>query len=373
MSLFGTLNFTNRKKRLLIVSLHLAGGCFYYSNNIFSRFKSKKDIFIPDEVCEENEILDSKKLKYYNHKVFVRYFSLLIFLLRIFLGGIFGFYSALILSGFTSWDYYIMKIWKFTGCPSFVVVHDGIMHSGEQNNKWQSQLKYCIKSASCLILLSNYVKKNIEKELNIFKPCIIAPHGLIDYGGFPKQYISTPPNLLFLGRGSHYKGIDILIEAIQKVKDDCYGRLKIAGELSQQVRQSLKNNNYNKEKIIIIDKWLSISQMRELLQEADIMIFPYREASQSGALTLALQYEIPHIISSSGALPEQTNSDCAIILDSLNADDLAMAISGLCQNHALLQLMKDNCKSLKKKYSWETIAANLEEKIFDKLIEFKNK
>jgi len=112
--------------------------------------------------------------------------------------------------------------------------------------------------------------------------------------------------------------------------------------------------------IPIIDKWLNFEDIKEQVGYADIMLFPYREASQSGSIMLALQYEIPQIISNVDALAEQTDSSCALIINDITPEKLAAAITDLSVNHDKLNHLKLKNKQVKERYDWETIASDFE-------------
>ena len=45
-------------KKLLIISMHLSGGCFQYSNEIISRMHIDRDLYIPEITCEKHSLVD---------------------------------------------------------------------------------------------------------------------------------------------------------------------------------------------------------------------------------------------------------------------------------------------------------------------------
>lgn len=109
------------KNRILVVSLHINGGCFQYGNELFSRLKTLCDIYIPNIVTEQLKISRFKKLLYWKRPTPLRLLSLAWFLVKIVLLGLTGYYKALLLAGFSSWDYYILKAWKLTGRPPYLL------------------------------------------------------------------------------------------------------------------------------------------------------------------------------------------------------------------------------------------------------------
>lgn len=338
--------------------MHLKGGCFQYSNQIIANMTGYKEVWIPNKVAEEGVLKGCNTLYFWGYPTCLRYLSLAFFLIRIYVYALIGQYSSLIVFGHTSWDYYVIKIWKLTGLPSFYVVHDGKMHDGEHVGKTQHQLVQIMNMATHLIFLSNYVRMLVKKNFNINKPYIIAPHGLIDYGQLPKaEKTSKKPNLLFLGRVSKYKGVELLLAAMEHVQVSKYNKLIIAGKWSYPLPQ-----NYDKDKIEIVDKWLSSDEILYYLSMADIMLFPYLEATQSGVATLAINYLKPSIVTTVGALVEQFN-DASVIYVPPKTEDLTNAISSILDNECRLQSMRSSLNELKTKYSWKCIGADLENQI----------
>lgn len=356
-----------KRDRLLIVSMHLNGGCFQYSNELISRMQGKCDIYVPEITLEEHKLMGYKTLNYYGCNSLRRYISLFFFLVRIIICGWIGYYHSLLLCGFTSWDYWIMKAWKLTGRKSYFIVHDGKMHSGEADQKNQRKLIKTMTMASSLIFLSEYVRELVHQNFKIDKPYYIAPHGLIDYGPMKENKEKVDkPTLLFLGRVSVYKGVDILLEALQYVPDDIYHKVIIAGKWDY-----IRKREVNKDKVEIIDKWLSNEEIVDFISISDIMLFPYIEATQSGVATLAINYGKPSIVSNVGAFSEQFDATSVVFIDKLTPQILGEKIIEICSDKDMYCSMKKSLSNLKKLYSWDFIASGLEKYIYDANAESK--
>ena len=346
------------KKKLLIISTQLGGGCFHYANGIIKFAPKDSEIVLPDILHESNGgIKASWTIRFYNHNAAVRLLSFLYSICRILIGVLLNKYSGLILFGITRWDYYYMRFWKMSRLPSYVVIHDGKMHIGEVNEQFQNDTIQIMKWATHLVFLSEYVRRLVTENFGIDKPYIIAPHGLIDYGNLPKQEKSLLPIILFVGRVSKYKGVELLMEAIKNVPEETYEKLIIAGKWAYDTPI-----DYNHNKITIIDKWLSNDEILEYIAQSTIMVFPYLEATQSGVATLAINYEKPSIVTKVGAFAEQFTDDAAVFVNP-DSTELGNAIISLLNNPAKYEGMKLELKTLKKKYSWEAIANNLQREI----------
>lgn len=340
-------------KKLLILSTQITGGCFYYSDRIISYLPCYKEVVTPQIVCDTYLAKPDWTIKYYGYSNMHRFISLIYCIVKIILGGVIGKYGGILLFGITNWDYWLLRFWKLTGLPSYVVIHDGKMHYGEEDARFQKQLIKIMKMSTHLIFLSEYVKKSIWLNYGISKPSLIVPHGLIDYGRLPHVAKPAKPILLFLGRVSKYKGVELLLDAIKKVPDDLYDSLIIAGKWNYSVGTS-----YNPNKVRIINKRLSESEILHSIALSDIMVFPYIEATQSGVATLAINYMKPVISTDVGALREQFNDNVANFIKP-NAEELADAMIYLLKHPERRIKMQQAMISLRDSYSWKTIAENL--------------
>ncbi len=337
--------------------MHTSGGCFQYSNEIIDKLNCKKEVWVPKKVLEKSILTNTHTLLFWGYPRLFRLASLALFLVYIYVGAKIGLFSGLLLCGFTSWDYYIMTVWRHTGLPSFFIVHDGKMHTGETGDFSQNQLVQIMQWSTHLIFLSEHVRYMVKDNFNIDKPYIIAPHGLIDYGSLPKIKRADNPTLLFLGRITKYKGIELLLDAIKDTPEQLYDKLIIAGKWAYNVP-----SDYNHEKVIIIDRWLSTDEILEYIAKSDIMIFPYIEATQSGVATLAINYQRPSVVTKVGAFSEQFGEGTAIMVNP-SVQDIREGIIKLCSEK---QLYNNICKSLvkeKERYSWNTIAEELMQSI----------
>jgi glycosyltransferase involved in cell wall biosynthesis len=119
-----------------------------------------------------------------------------------------------------------------------------------------------------------------------------------------RENLNNEVNLLFFGRISTYKGVDILVEAFNKVKQK-YSNIKLIiagkGDLSFL-------NNINLDKVEIRNYFIEQDEMSFLFTNADLLICPYKDATQSGVLMTARAFGLDHLVSNVGGLTE--NSTC---------------------------------------------------------------
>ena len=193
------------------------------------------------------------------------------------------------------------------------MIHDGVMHLGEESQIHQKLMNIEMRNVKYWILLSNYVRCRLEKHLNCQKPYCTIPHGPINYSNIccsnniPKKY-----NLLFIGRINYYKGIHLLMDAINYLDFNKIDNIIIAGVIDKSIDVSILRQ-YRQVKII--NKFLSNEEFEELVLKSHILLMPYLEASQSGIAAISLGYNIPAIATRVGGLPEQLSEDVAYFME----------------------------------------------------------
>lgn len=124
--------------------------------------------------------------------------------------------------------------------------------------------------------------------------------------GIYKNYPSIERNLrnstlsvLFFGRILEYKGIDTLLDSIVLLeRNNTPVRVIIAGE------GDISSYNYHpslKSKMLDIrNRWISNEELLQLLGETDILVAPYKTASQSGPVNIAVASGVPLIVTNVG-------------------------------------------------------------------------
>jgi len=107
--------------------------------------------------------------------------------------------------------------------------------------------------------------------------------------------------LLFFGYVRKYKGLDILIEAFAEMEEKYPDyRLLIAGEFYDNPQPYLQLI----EKLGMVNKFIPNEQVAAYFTLSEVVVLPYRSATQSGILNIAYGYEKPVVITNVGGLSE---------------------------------------------------------------------
>jgi glycosyltransferase involved in cell wall biosynthesis len=113
--------------------------------------------------------------------------------------------------------------------------------------------------------------------------------------------------LLFFGYVRKYKGLDILIEAFPKILSvNPNAKLLIVGEFYDDPKESTELIKKHKleEKVKVINQFVPNEEVAKYYQASDLVILPYRSATQSGILNVAYGFYKPVIVTDVGGLAE---------------------------------------------------------------------
>jgi len=157
------------------------------------------------------------------------------------------------------------------------LLHDFKKHPGD---KWPPNIliRNIVKNSKFLITLSN----EVATKLLMLNPKIkvsIYPHPPFEFRSSLKSMKPFPKYILFIGRIRKYKGVKSLVSAFTQVRIKDL-KLIIAGEGKLRIKKD--------PRIEIINRWLEEWEMSELIKNAEVVVFPYTEASQSGLLPYCL-------------------------------------------------------------------------------------
>lgn len=141
--------------------------------------------------------------------------------------------------------------------------------------------------------------------------------------------------LLFFGYVRKYKGLDILIESLSLLKSD-FAQIKliVAGEFydDRKYYDELIRKFNLFDKVSIYDQYIPNELVKEFFLVSDVVVLPYRSATQSGILNLAYGFRKPVIVSKVGGLSEFViNEQTGIIVDNPEPNQIASAVKHFYQ------------------------------------------
>lgn len=208
--------------------------------------------------------------------------------------------------------------------PFAVIVHDAIAHPGDGYPLQMLLQRRFLRAADAVIGLSAHVAEQVRKArmgrrviYGFLPPLAFGPPAdrIFAHGG--------PPRLLHFGRLLPYKGLDLLAAAIEHLAPTHEFALRVVGNGPES---DPLGRLRSLACVTVENRWVPEAEVASLLDWADAVVLPYREASQSGVAAAALAAGRFVIATSVGGLKEQLAGQPLGILCEPNPQSLAEAI-----------------------------------------------
>jgi glycosyltransferase involved in cell wall biosynthesis len=168
--------------------------------------------------------------------------------------------------------------------------------------------------------------------------------------------------ILFFGIVRPYKGLEVLIEALPIVLGQVDCKLIIAGEFYEPLDHYLESvRRLGLEPYVEVnDRYVPNEEIPQLLDRADVLVLPYRDATQSGVLRMALSSGLPAVASNVGAFPDEIQDGVSgLLVEPGDPDSLARALINYF-NRGLGPTFAQNLRSAKTAGNADELAALLE-------------
>lgn len=226
--------------------------------------------------------------------------------------------------------------------------------------------KYFIKPVDEFIVMSEKVMADLKK-FDDKKPVQLVQHPLYDNFGekISKEearkklgITSGDKIILFFGFIRKYKGLDILLDAMKvlQTKDPDHNlKLLIAGEFYED-RKPFDEQIAAlgiKDSLILHTDFIPDNKVRDFFCAADMVIQPYRNATQSGVTPLAYHFEIPMIVTNVGGLPALVPDGKVGLVAEPNPESIAEKITEYFEKGEAFFVPQ--LREEKKKFSWKKL------------------
>ena len=213
-----------------------------------------------------------------------------------------------------------------------------------------------------------YMSEQVHQELTAYTsaPAIFSPHPMFENFGERvardeacRQLNLDPTHryLLFFGLIRDYKGLDLLLEAFERV-DNPSLRLLVAGEFYNDKEQYRAALDRLGERVVLHEGFVRDEDVRYYFSAADALILPYRTATQSGVTQIAYNFSVPMIVTRVGGLPEIVPDGRVGLVCEPTVESITTAIEQLYRNNTL-ELFAANFPEERKRFSWEEMCAKL--------------
>lgn len=247
--------------------------------------------------------------------------------------------------------------------PVVLTVHDPNAHMGNDaavERGRRRRRRELIRSAATIFHVhGDYCRRQLLEIVGDARPIISTPHGVIHEPSPGEELCPQPGRILFFGRMLEYKGINVLLEAFERL--NARGRdytLVLAGEgpaLEQQRAAASKG-------VLLLNRFISRNEAIAELQKASLVALPYLEATQSGVAAAAIGNGRAMVASAVGGLLDVVRpGENGLLVPAADAGRLADAIDRIFQEPGLLEKLSAGSEQSRDALSWAKIARTLDE------------
>lgn len=262
----------------------------------------------------------------------------------------------------------VCRIARRKGVRTIAVLDNVIPH--EKRLFDTSLTKYFLGSIDGFI----YMSEQVCRDLRLFKPsspAIFSPHPMYtNYGEKMDReeacrLLRIDPDCrytMFFGFVRDYKGLDLLLDAwaelYRRGRLDGH-RLIIAGEyysgkeryMSQIDRLGIRNT------ILMFDYFVPDDEVARFFSVSDLVVQPYRDATQSGVTQVAYYFDVPMVVTDVGGLREIVPDQEVGFVVPPRYEAIAEAIDRFYTEN-LAEPFKENIRKYKVRFTWERMVEN---------------
>ena len=166
----------------------------------------------------------------------------------------------------------------------------------------------------------------------------VIPHGSFDYLTELPREAPLPAELegaegpvtLFFGLLRPYKGIDVLLDAFERVEHTDGAELWIVGNPRMDIEALQERSRRTGAKVRWLPRFIEDTEIPAIMRAADLLVLPYLDGEQSGVLYTGLAFGKPMIVSDVGGLGDVAREhDAARLVRPGDRDELAAALGEL--------------------------------------------
>ncbi len=207
----------------------------------------------------------------------------------------------------------VARLLRRWGFPSAFLCHNVQAH---ESSSLDGILSLYALKASASYLVHSHVDSQQLKRWIPSAVVEVAPHPRYDMfkrsacssKADAREHLGLPDVqiLLFFGNIRKYKGLPILLRALDAARRQRPIHLVVAGEFyhgRQEVQELIRELNLERS-VTIVDRYVPNEEVSKFFAATDAVVLPYLSASQSGVAQVAYSFGIPVIATEVGGLPE---------------------------------------------------------------------
>lgn len=226
---------------------------------------------------------------------------------------------------------------------------------------------YFLRQTDAVVYMSDEVGRDLD-SFDYKGLRAMSPHPIYDTYGTPVAKAEACAALdldpaedyvLFFGFIRDYKGLDLLLEAWALLKSQgktAGKKLLVGGEYygNKEKYDTLIRSLGLTEDIIVHDRYIDENQVRNYFGAADLVVQPYKSATQSGVTQVAYHFGTPMVVTNVGGLPEIVPDDKVGYVVDVDPAAIAKAIGDFYEQNRAAEFWA-NIAVEKERFSWSAL------------------
>jgi glycosyltransferase involved in cell wall biosynthesis len=199
------------------------------------------------------------------------------------------------------------------------------------------------------------------------RPCRLTPHpaytffaaGATGRDAARRQLGLDGNVVLFFGLVRAYKGLDVLLRALALGRQRVPMHLVVAGEFYQDRApyEALLDELDIRAAVTLTDRYIPNEDVEAYFKACDVVVLPYRSATQSGIVQIAFSFQRPVVVTAVGGLPEAVRpGETGLVVPAADAAALAAALVQFFSTD-LAATMRPHLQHAAAAFSWGAMGA----------------
>ncbi|OWY22515.1 glycosyl transferase family 1 [Sphingobacteriales bacterium UPWRP_1] len=277
------------------------------------------------------------------------------------------------------WQYWLPYLAPCMGTVNRILAQNnhtrivGLIHNLAPHEKSPADRllnRYFVQSCHGFVTLSGAVQEEV-KWFNGSKPVLFIPHPVYDNFGEKvdkeeaRRFLNIPPDaklVLFFGIIRPYKGLDVLLRAVANDRVRQSGiHLLVAGEYyhDQSYYTQLIADLQLQNTVTLHPQFIPNQEVKYYFCAADMVVQPYRTATQSGISQMAYQFERPMLVTDVGGLAEIVpHGEAGYVVKPESPEAIADALLDFYDNHREAGFSAAAARH-KNRFTWDAMASGI--------------
>ena len=244
--------------------------------------------------------------------------------------------------------------------PIVLTAHDPTPHTGADADYAAANVAHQRATrarASAFHVHGDHCRAALTGAVGDTRPILSTQHAVVLEPEPAERRSPAPGRLLMFGRMEAYKGLEILLDAADRLR----GRgvaftLVLAGRGSEIDR--LRGRWVGRPDVEVMDHFLTVDQAIEQFQRASLVVLPYLNATQSGVVAAAFANGRPVVAARVGGLADSVrDGDNGLLVAPGDPGGVADAIESVLGDAGLLSRLNEGAaRAAATDFAWSRVA-----------------